>query len=77
MIISATAMRQNLYNIIDDVITTQKEVYVTTKRGNAVIIAEEDYNSMIETLYLLSARGMREKIVDGMNTPLDECVEDE
>ena len=37
---------------------------------------EEDYAAMQETMYLSSVPGMRDKIIKGINTPLDECVED-
>ncbi len=76
MILNATSARQNLYNVIDDVITTQEPAYITTKKGNVVMLSESDYRAINETLYLLSIPGMREKLIDGMNTPLDECAED-
>lgn len=76
MIINATAARQNLYNIMDQVITTEEPAFVTSKRGNVVILSESDYKAINETLYLLSIPGMREKLIDGMNTPIEECVED-
>ncbi|WP_279009016.1 type II toxin-antitoxin system Phd/YefM family antitoxin [Synergistes jonesii] len=47
---------------------------VSTKDGNAVVISEEDYNDLIETLYISSIPGMKEKIVEGLNTPLEECI---
>lgn len=76
MIINATAARQNLYNIMDQVITTEEPAFVTSKRGNVVILSESDYKAINETLYLLSIPGMREKLIDGMNTPIEECMED-
>ncbi|OUO92580.1 type II toxin-antitoxin system Phd/YefM family antitoxin [Cloacibacillus sp. An23] len=76
MIINATAARQNLYNVIDEVITTEEPTFITSKKGNVVMLSENDYKAINETLYLLSIPGMREKLIDGLNTPLDECVED-
>lgn len=76
MILNATCARQNLYNVISDVITTQEPAYITTKKGNVVMLSESDYRAINETLYLLSVPGMREKLIEGMNTPLEECVED-
>ena len=49
-------------------------VNISTKDGNAVIISEEDYNSLMETLYLYSIPEQREKIIEGLNTPIEECV---
>lgn len=76
MIMNATAARQNLYNVMDNVITTQEPAYITTKNGNVVMLSESDYKAINETLYLLSIPGMREKLIEGMKTPLDDCVED-
>lgn len=44
------------------------------KDGNAVILSEEDYNSLMETVYLSSIPSQREKIIEGLNTPLEECL---
>ena len=76
MIMNAAAARQNLYKVIDDVITTEEPTFITSKKGNVVILSERDYNAINETLYLLSIPGMREKLIEGVNTPLSECVED-
>ena len=76
MIMNAAAARQNLYKVIDDVITTEEPTFITSKKGNVVILSERDYNAINETLYLLSIPGMREKLIEGINTPSSECVED-
>ena len=68
--------REKLYRIIDEVSKSHKPVHISGKRNNAVIISEEDWNSIQETLYLLSIPGMRESIIEGMNTPLEECSEE-
>lgn len=73
-----TNLRKNLYGILEQTIVYNEPVNVSTKNGNAVIMSEEDYNGLMETLYLSSAPGMKEKIIDGLNTPLEECIpEDE
>ena len=71
--ISVTKARTNLYTLVDEAVQTHKPVVIAGKRGNAVLLAEEDWNSVNETLYLLSIPGMRESIVDGINTNLEEC----
>lgn len=76
-IMNATNARKNFFKIIDEAITTKEPICVTGKNGNVVIIAEEDWKAISETLYLSSILGMREKIIKGINTPLDECVEEE
>lgn len=75
-ILNATSARNNFFKIIDEALTTHKPITVTGKSGNVIIISEEDYRSIEETMYLCSIPGMREKIIKGLNTPLDECVED-
>ncbi len=75
-IINATNARNNFFKVIDEAITTHEPVYVTGKNGNVVIISEEDWRSIQETIYLSGIPGMNEKIIKGLNTPLDECVED-
>jgi PHD/YefM family antitoxin component YafN of YafNO toxin-antitoxin module len=46
-------------------------------KGNAVVTNEEKYNSLTETLYLSSVPGMREKLIEGLNTPLEETIPEE
>ena len=60
---------------MEDAIETHEPIYVTGKKGNIVLISEEDYRSIQETLYLCSIPGMKEKLIKGINTPLDECIE--
>ncbi len=74
--INATRARSNLFALLEQIAESHEPVQITSKRGNAVLIAEEDWRSIQETLYLLSVPGMRESIVEGMKTPLEECSED-
>jgi len=74
--LNATEARSKLYNLIDETSKTHQPIMITGKRGNAVLVAEEDWNSINETLYLLSVPGMRESIQEGMNADLDECSKD-
>ena len=71
---NATTLRKNLFGILEQTIKYNEPVNVSTKDGNAVILSEDDYNSMMETLYLASIPGMQEKIIDGLNTQIEECV---
>ena len=72
--LNATEARANLYKLIDDTTVNHEPVIITGKRGNAVLLAEEDWNAINETLYLLSVPEMRESIIDGMQETLDDCV---
>ena len=70
---NATEARSKLYALIDEATDTHQPIVITGKRGNAVLLAEDDWKAINETLYLLSVPGMRESIRDGMATNLDDC----
>lgn len=69
-----TNFRKNIFNILEQTIKHNESVNVSTKDGNAVILSEEDYNTLMETVYLSSIPSQREKIIEGLNTPLEECL---
>lgn len=58
-------LRKNLFNSIENVIEYDDAITVSTKKGNAVIISENEYNNMLETIYLVSQKGLVEKIKEG------------
>jgi prevent-host-death family protein len=74
--ITATEARTSLYQLLDRVADSHEPVLITGKRNNAVLLSEEEWRAINETLYLLSVPGMRESILEGLNTTLEEC-EDE
>jgi PHD/YefM family antitoxin component YafN of YafNO toxin-antitoxin module len=69
-----TNFRKNIFGMLEQTIKYNEPVNISTKDGNAVIISEEDYNGLMETLYLSSVPAMKEKIIEGLRTPLDECL---
>jgi len=72
-ILNATEARSRLYSLIDEAAETHQPVVITGKRGNAVLVSEDDWNAISETLQLLSVHGMRESIKEGLNQDLSEC----
>ena len=74
--IKATDARATLYRLIDEVAESHEPVVITGKRSNAVLVSEDDWRSIQETLHLLSVPGMRESIQEGLKTPADGCSED-
>ena len=66
--VSATEARKRLYALIDEVGASHEPVQITSKRGNAVLLSEEDWRAIQETLHLVSMPGMRESILEGMAT---------
>lgn len=69
-----TNFRKNIFGLLEQTIKFNEPVNISTKDGNAIMISEEDYNGLMETLYLSSIPTMKEKIVEGLRTPLDECL---
>lgn len=74
--ITVTDARANLYRLIDEALESHEPLLITGKRGNAVLVSEDDWKAIQETLYLLSIPGMRESIREGLATPLEECSEE-
>ena len=74
--LTATEARARLYRLIDEAAASHEPIVITGKRGKAVLISEEDWRSIQETLFLLNLPGMRESIRDGLTTPIEECSED-
>ncbi len=69
---STTEARRHLYALVDQVQESHEPVWITGKRGNAVLVSEDDWRAVQETLYLVSIPGMRESILEGMATPVRE-----
>lgn len=74
--LSITEARKNIYKLIDQATETHEPIQITGKRNNAVLVSEEDWRSIQETLYLTSIPGMRESIIDGIKSPLSETSEE-
>jgi len=73
--INATEARSRLYKLLDEIAESHEPVLITGKRANAVLISENDWRSIQETLHLLSVPGMRESIREGLETPIEECTD--
>lgn len=74
--LNSTEARSNLYGLIAQVNESHEPVTITGKKGNAILISEDDWSAINETLTLLNIKGLRESIVEGMQTHLDECSTD-
>ena len=74
-ITNATTLRKNLFSFLDAAAINDERIIVTTKNGNAAIVSEEYLRGLEETCMLYSIPGMKESIVEGTETPLEECVE--
>jgi len=72
--LNVTEARANLYKLIDETTASHEPVVITGKRGNAVLLAQDDWNAINETLHLLSVPGMRESILEGMQESIDSAA---
>ena len=75
-VVNASDARARLYRLIDETASSHEPIFITGKRSNAVLVSEEDWRSIQETLYLLSIPGMRESIIEGLETPVEKCAKD-
>jgi prevent-host-death family protein len=71
--LSASEARKQLYNLVDEVKDTHQPVQIIGKRSSAVLVSEEDWRAIEETLYLTAIPGMRESIKKGLKTPIEKC----
>ena len=74
--LTATEARKRFYNLLDDVAESHAPIQIVGKRNTAVLVSEEDWRAIEETLFLTSIPEMRESIRDGLKTPVEECDED-
>ena len=71
--ITVAEARKKLYRLLNEANESHEPIHITGKRGGAVLICEDDWHSVEETLYLLSIPKMRESIKKGLNTPVSKC----
>ena len=74
--LTVSQARAKLYKLLDEAAAAHKPIQITGKRTNAVLISEDDWRSIQETLYLLSIPGMRESIRKGLKTPVEKCIKE-
>jgi prevent-host-death family protein len=74
--LTSTEARSKLYRLIDEAATSHEPIVIKGKRGNAVLISEDDWRSIQETMYLLNIPDMRESIREGLATPIEECTQE-
>ncbi len=75
--INITNFRKDIYELLEQTIKYNEPINISTKNGNAVVLSEEDYNNLIETLYISSIPGLKEDIEKGLKEPLEDCINEE
>jgi antitoxin YefM len=76
LVITITEAKNKFYHLIEKVNLSHKPIIITSKKGNAVLISENDWKAIQETLYLLIIPGMRESIKERLAIPVEECSEE-
>lgn len=71
-VVNVTNARNNLYNLIDETILSSEPIQITGKRGNAILVSEDDWKAIQETLYLTNIPGMKDSLIEGKNIPKEE-----
>ncbi len=71
--ITATEARKRLYSLLDDVAESHEPIQIAGKRNSVVLVSEEDWRAIQETIYLSSIPGMRASIRKGLKTPVERC----
>ena len=74
--LTAAEARRRLPDLLDAVAQSHEPVRIAGQRHSAVLVSEEDWRAIQETLYLTSVPGMRESIIEGLKTPVEECDEE-
>jgi len=74
--LTATESRKRLYSLLDEVKESHEPVQIVGKRNSAVLVSEEDWRAIQETLYLTPILDIRESIREGLATPIEECDKD-
>lgn len=72
-ILTVSKARQRLYRLMDETALTHEPVIIAGRRSNAVLVSQEDWEALQETLYLEAIPGMRASIKKGLKTPLSKC----
>jgi prevent-host-death family protein len=74
--LTVTQARKEIYKLLDETAESHEPIQITGKRSNAVLVCEDDWRSIEETLYLISIPGMADSIKKGLNIPLEETDEE-
>ena len=75
--VNITSFRKDIYRLLENTIKYNEPINISTKNGNAVVLSEEDYNNLMETLYIESIPGLKEEIIEAAEEPLEECIPEE
>lgn len=73
--VNISNFRKDIFSYVNQAIEYNEPINISAKNGNVVVMSEEEYNGMVETMYLLSVPGMREILIEGMNAKREDLAE--
>lgn len=71
-----TSFRKDIYKLLEQTIKYNEPINISTKNGNAIVLSEEDYNSIMETLHIMTVPGLKDEIIKRVNDKDDEYVDE-
>ena len=75
--VNITNLRKDIYELLEETIKYNEPLNISTKKGNAVVIPEEDYNNLMETLYISSIPELKDRILKGLKEDIKDCINEE
>ena len=75
--INVTNFRKDIYNLLENAIKYNEPINISTKNGNAVVLSEDDYNSLIETLYIESIPNFKHELLERSKSPEEDFVSED
>ena len=69
--------RKSIYELVEQAIKYNEPINISSKNGNAILLSEEDYNNIMETLYISSNENLKKDIIDGIKAPIEDCVSED
>ena len=72
-----TNFRKDIYKILENTIKYNEPINISTKNGNAVVLSEEDYNNLIETLYISSIPKLKEELIKRKKSSKEDFVKED
>ena len=75
-VLNVARVQENLDTVLDEVQHSFEPIIIAGKNSSAVLISEDAWRSIQETLYLNSIPGMKESIIVGMQEKIEDCSKD-
>ena len=71
-----TNFRKDIYKMLESAIEYNEPINISTKNGNAIVLSEEDYNNLMETLYISSIPNLKQDIIEGLKEDIEDCIDE-